>query len=75
LIYCVCYINNNGTSILSTKITIDPTEKTSDTAATPPVISAAGVSAWDELSFDIDTADSGNTGAHGTVYITYTVDQ
>jgi len=33
-------INKNGVSALSTPITIDATEKTSVTAATPPVISA-----------------------------------
>src|SRR5262245_7834025 len=32
-------INENGTTVLSTKLTIDNTEKTSTTAATAPVIS------------------------------------
>lgn len=67
-------INVNGTSILSTKLTIDAGEKTSNTAATAAVISDTTVAAWEEFSFDIDTADSGDTGAHGTIYITYTID-
>lgn len=58
-------INENGTSILSTKITIDATEKTSETAATPPVIGGAGPDITDdaEISIDIDVIDTDNVAA------------
>lgn len=47
-------INKAGTTILSTKITIDSTEKSSRTAATAPVISVSAITAGDVLTFDID---------------------
>jgi len=47
-------INEAGTSILSTKITIDTGEKSSETAETPPVISDASIAADAILTFDID---------------------
>ena len=57
-------INKTGTgTILSTKITIDATEKTSVTAATAPVISTAGVTDDDEYTIDIDTIGSTVAGA------------
>lgn len=49
-------ININWTSILSTKLTIDANEKTSETAATPPVLSTSIITADQELSVDIDVA-------------------
>lgn len=52
-------INENGTSILSTKITIDNTEKTSTTAATPPVVSDASIADDSEITFDIDQIGDG----------------
>lgn len=57
-------INKNGATILSTKLTIDANEKTSTTAATPPVISDANIADDDELTFDID---GGGTGAAGLI--------
>ena len=51
-------INENGTSILSTKITIDATEKTSTTAATAPVISDTGLADDAEITIDIDQVGS-----------------
>lgn len=56
-------INKAGTTILSTKITIDSTEKTSRTAATAPVISVSAITAGDLLTFDIDTVQT--TAAKG----------
>lgn len=56
-------INKSGTSILSTKLTIDNTEKTSLTAATPAVISDAVITDDVELTFDIDQI--GTAGAKG----------
>lgn len=55
-------INEAGTTILSTKLTIDANEKTSATAATPPVISDAAIAANAEIGFDIDTAGTGAKG-------------
>jgi len=51
-------INETGTTILSTKITIDATEKTSTTAATPPVISDASLADDAEITIDIDQVGS-----------------
>lgn len=47
-------INEAGTSILSTKITIDSGEKSSQTAATAPVISDTNIAADAILTFDVD---------------------
>ncbi|MBS7738385.1 hypothetical protein [Chelatococcus sp. HY11] len=52
-------INKNGTSVISTKLTIDNTEKTSATAATPAVISSAAFLADDEVTIDIDQIGNG----------------
>jgi hypothetical protein len=52
-------INENGTSILSTKLTIDNTEKTSTTAATPPVISDTSLADDAEITIDIDQIGNG----------------
>lgn len=52
-------INVNGATILSTKLTIDATEKTSVTAATPAVISAATITDDDIISVDIDGIGDG----------------
>jgi hypothetical protein len=52
-------INEGGTSILSTKLTIDNTEKTSTTAATPPVISDANLADDSEITIDIDQIGNG----------------
>lgn len=47
-------INASGASILSTKITIDATELSSQTAATPPVISHTGLDFDELITMDID---------------------
>lgn len=52
-------INEGGASILSTKLTIDNTEKTSTTAATPAVISDASLADDAEITIDIDQAGDG----------------
>jgi hypothetical protein len=52
-------INEAGTTIISTKLTIDNTEKTSTTAATPPVISDASLADDAEMSIDIDQVGDG----------------
>lgn len=52
-------INEGGTTILSTKLTIDNTEKTSTTAATPPVISDTSLADDAEITIDIDQIGNG----------------
>lgn len=56
-------INVNGATILSTKLTIDVSEKTSTTAAVPVVISNTAIAFDDEITFDIDVAGTGAKGA------------
>lgn len=52
-------INKNGTSIISTKLTIDNTEKTSTTAATPVVIANNSLADDDEITVDVDQIGNG----------------
>jgi hypothetical protein len=52
-------INEAGVSILSTKLTIDNTEKTSTTAVTAPVISDTSLADDAEMSVDIDQIGDG----------------
>ena len=56
-------INESGTTILSTKLSIDVTEKTSTTAATPAVISDAALADDAEITIDIDQVGSTIAGA------------
>lgn len=56
-------INETGTTVLSTKITIDATERTSTTAATAPVISDSSLADDAEMTIDIDTIGSTVAGA------------
>jgi len=51
-------INEAGTSVLSTKITIDPTAKTSVTATSQPVISDTALADDAEITVDIDQVGS-----------------
>jgi hypothetical protein len=51
-------INENGTSVLSTKLSIDAYEKTSLTAAVPPVISDSAIANDAEITIDIDQIGS-----------------
>lgn len=55
-------VNEAGVSILSTKLTIDASEKTSVTAATPVVISDTSLADDAEITIDIDTAGTGAKG-------------
>jgi hypothetical protein len=52
-------VNVNGSTILSTKLTIDATEKTSDTAAAAAVISTSAIADDDIISVDIDGIGDG----------------
>ena len=56
-------INEDTVTILSTKLTIDATEKTSETAAIAAVISDASLADDAEISIDIDTIGSTIAGA------------
>lgn len=53
-------INAGGASILSTKLTIDNTEKTSTTAAAASVISSPALADDAEISIDVDQVGSGS---------------
>lgn len=55
-------INKNGVSIFSTTLTIDATEKTSTSAATPAVITTTTLQDDSEITIDIDSAGSGAKG-------------
>jgi len=55
-------INEGGVSILSTKLSIDASEKTSTTAATPSVISDASIADDAEITIDIDQIGSSAAG-------------
>lgn len=61
-------VNEGGSSILSTKITIDNGEKTSTTAATPPVVSDSNLADDAEITIDIDQVGDG-TATGLKVYI------
>ena len=52
-------MNESGTTVLSTKLTIDNNELTSTSAATPAVISDASLAANVPISFDIDQVGDG----------------
>jgi hypothetical protein len=53
-------INESGTTILSTKLTIDATEKTSETAAAAAVISDSALADDAEITIDVDDDASGD---------------
>ncbi len=55
-------INEGGTTVLSTKLTIDQGELTSTTAATAAVISDSAIADDAEITFDIDVAGTGAAG-------------
>ena len=65
-------INETGTSVLSTKLTIDATEKTSETASTPAVISDSALADDAEITIDIDGVGSTIAGAGLIVTLTGT---
>jgi hypothetical protein len=60
-------INKAGSTILSTKLTIDQDERTSTSAATAAVVSTASIANDDELTFDIDTAGASAAGLKVTL--------
>ena len=56
-------INVNGSSILSTKITIEENERTSTTATVPAVYTTSEIPEDAEITLDIDVAGTGAKGA------------
>ncbi len=62
-------INEGGTTILSTKLTIDTTEKTSTTAATAPVISDTALADSAVITIDVDAISGGASEAGLKVYL------
>lgn len=56
-------INVNGSSILSTLLTTDATEETSDTATTPAVLSTTILSKGDKITIDHDAVGTAQKGA------------
>ena len=62
-------INEGGTSILSTKLSIDASEKTSTTAATAAVISDSSLADDAEITIDIDQVGSSTAGAGLKVWL------
>lgn len=52
-------VNESGSTIISTKLTIDNTEKTTTTAATPPVISDSALADDAEITIDVDQVGDG----------------
>lgn len=62
-------INSGGTSILSTKLSIDATEKTSTTAASAAVISTTSLADDAEITIDIDQIGSTTAGTGLKVYL------
>lgn len=53
-------LNQSGVSVLSTKATIDNTEETSITAATPPVISVSALTKGSKMTVDVDQVGNGS---------------
>ena len=62
-------VNESGSSVLSTLITIAAGEETSTTAPTPPVISDSALADDAEITIDLDQVGSGTEGAGLKVYL------
>jgi hypothetical protein len=65
-------IKESGTTIFSTKLTIDASELTSQTAATPAVLSDTSLADDAQMTIDIDVAGTGATGLKVTLIGTRT---
>lgn len=62
-------VHEAGTTILSTKVTVDASEKTSGTAATPPVISDANLAEDALIEVFVDQLDTDNVAAGVKLYL------
>lgn len=65
-------INKGGTTVLSTKLSVDAGEKTSYTAATPAVISVSSFAIDDEVTIDFDQVGSTVAGAGVKITLFFT---
>jgi hypothetical protein len=65
-------LNEGGSSVLSTKVTIDAGETSSKTAAIPPVISDSDLADDGLMTIDIDQVGSGTAGVGLKLYLTGT---
>lgn len=61
-------INKNGSSILSTKLSIDSSEKTSVSASSSAVLSTTSINSDDELTFDVDSTGNNGIGLKVTIF-------
>lgn len=66
-------INNGGSTIFSTNLTIDANESTSTTAATAAVLSQNSIADDSQITVDIDGAGTGARGLKITLYYRRTV--
>ena len=64
-----CDFEQNGTTILSTAITIDASELTSTTASTQPVVSTSALSNDASIDCDVDQVDSGGASKGLKMYL------
>ena len=62
-------INEDGTTVLSTKLTTDATEKTSETAATAAVISDSALADDAEMTIDFDAVPTNGQGVIVTLFL------
>lgn len=62
-------VKKNATTMFSTKPTFDNTEKTTETAATPAVLTATGIAYDDEITCHVDTLQAGSVAAGLKIYI------
>ena len=65
----ICDINEAGTSVLGTKLSIDASEKTSDTAASAATITDSALANDAEITIDIDQVGSTIKGKGLKVYM------
>jgi hypothetical protein len=65
----ICDINEAGTSVLGTKLSIDASEKTSDTAASAATITDSALANDAEITIDIDQVGSTVAGKGLKVYL------
>jgi hypothetical protein len=61
-------INKTGATMLSTKLTIDATQKTSTTSTTTAVLSSTSIADDEEITIDIDAAGTAARGLKVTIF-------
>ena len=66
-------VHKNATTIFNTKITIDVSQSTTATAATPAVLTnePTSFSAGDKFEFEVDTTTAGAAGLHADLLISW----